>query len=412
MAITKFMEEEMSNENKDMLEKILSKRALEIGATFPTRQTSVPTEGLITMSGGTPDFPTPPHVVEAGCKAIQDGHTTYTPWPGIMPLREAIAKKLLEENDLDVDPGSEILVTAGSQGAMLTVMMSLVDEGDEMIIPAPFYGEYRRDMIMAGGKLVPIKTEPENSFEIDPDKLEAAITSQTKGIILVTPSNPTGGIIRRPTLERIAAIAREHDLYVISDELYERFIFDDFEHVSIASFPGMWERTVTLNSFSKCYGMTGWRVGYTVAHEALIKAMLPIHHNMSICAPSVSQWAAVAALEGPHDWFDEVLEDYDRRRHAWMEGLDEMGLPYGYPQGAYYVMFDVTPTGLSSQEFANEMRGEANVVVGGGGGATNPFNEGYNRGSLVTPLEELKEGLDRMKPVVARLTAALKTSKE
>jgi len=397
----------MSIKNNGGLETILSERALQIGATFSTTQTSVPTEGLITMSGGTPDFPTPPHVVDAGCKAIRDGHTRYTKWPGIEPLREAIAKKMLEENDLDVDPGSEVLVTAGSQGAMLTVMMSVVEEGDEMIIPAPFYGEYQRDLIMAEGTLVPVKTRVENSFEVDPDDVEAAITPQTKGIILVTPSNPTAGIIRRPVLERIAEIAQAHDLLVISDELYERFIYDDFEHVSIASFPGMWERTITLNSFSKCYGMTGWRVGYIVASKALIDAMLPIHHNISICAPSVSQWAALAALEGPHDWFKEVLKEYDRRRHIWMEALDEMGIRYGYPQGAYYILLDVSSTGLGSSEFANLMREEARVVIGGGGGVTNPFNEGYNRGSLVTPTNDLIEGLNRMKPVVARLKAGL-----
>jgi aspartate/methionine/tyrosine aminotransferase len=173
-------------------------------------------EGLIVLAGGTPDFATPAHIVEAGCKALRDGHTTYTAWLGIPPLREAIADKLQRENNLKVDPASEILVTAGSQAAMLTVSMAFVDPGDEVIIPSPFYGEYRRDMMMAAGTLVPVPTKRENSFEIEPDQLEKAITPNTKAVILVSPSNPTGGMIHRPTLERIAELAQKHDLLIIS----------------------------------------------------------------------------------------------------------------------------------------------------------------------------------------------------
>ena len=389
---------------KTLMERLPSERARRVGATLP-RQTSIPTEGLITLSGGTPDFPTPPHIVEAGCRALTDGHTRYTTWLGIPDLREAIAEKLWEENSLKVDVGSEILVTAGSQAAMLTVSMALVDPGDEMIIPAPFYGEYSRDLILAEGVLVPVPTKLENSFEIDPDELEKAITPMTKGIILVSPSNPTGGIIRRATLERIAEIVQKHELLVISDELYEHYLYEDNEHFSIGSLPGMLERTVMINSFSKHYGMTGWRVGYVVAPAEIIRAILPIHHNVNICAPAVSQWAALAALTGPHDWFKDVLAEYDRRRRVWMRALDEMDLPYGYPQGSYFIMFDVTPTGLSSQEFATVMREEAKVIVGGGGGATDPFSEGYARGSFVVPTDQLEEGLARLKPVVARLQA-------
>jgi aminotransferase len=385
-------------------ERFASRRALEIAATFP-QQTSISREGLISLGGGTPDFATPPHIVEAGCKALRDGHTTYTAWLGIPPLREAIAEKLQRENNLKVDPENEILVTAGSQAAMNTVSLALVDPGDELIIPAPFYGEWRRDMMLADGRLVPVPTKRENSFEVDPEASERAITPKTKGIVLVSPSNPTGGIIQRPTLERIAEIAQAHDLLVISDELYEHFMYDDFEHFSIGSLPGMWQRTVTLNSFSKHYGMTGWRVAYMVAPSEIIRAILPIHHNVNICAASASQWAALAAVTGPHDWFDDILADYDRRRKTWMKALDEMGLPYGYPQGAYYIMFDVTSTGLSSREFSQKARAEAKVVVGGGGGAVDPSTEGFCRGSFVAPIDRLEEGLSRMKSVVDKLKA-------
>lgn len=386
--------------DKTLVERLPSERARQVGATFP-RQTSIPTEGLITLSGGTPDFPTPPHIVEAGRQALADGHTTYTAWQGIPQLREAIAEKLMRENDLKVDPDSEILVTAGSQAAMLSVMLSLVDPGDEMIVSVPFYDEYRRDVILAGGTLVPVPTKLEDNFEVDPDELEKAITPKTKGMILISPSNPTGGVLQRATLERLADIAKRHDLLVISDELYECYIYEDNQHVSIASFPGMWERTVTINGFSKCYSMTGWRVGYIVARAEIIRSILPITHGMTICAPAVSQWAALAALKGPHDWFEDVLVEYDRRRRMWMQGLDAMNLPYGYPQGAYYIMFDVTSTGLSSREFARVMCDEAKVIVGSGGGATDPYNEGYNRASFAVPTEKIEKGLARLAPVVA-----------
>jgi aminotransferase len=375
-----------------------------VRATLP-RQTSVPTEGLITLSSGTPDFPTPPHIVEAGRKALADGHTTYTAWAGIPQLREAIAEKLMRENSLKVDPQSEIILTAGSQAAILSVILALVNPGDEVIVPVPFFDEYRRVLLLAGGILVPVRTKEEDDFEVDPDELEKAITPKTKGMILITPSNPTGGMLQRATLERIVDIAKGHNLFVISDELYQRYVYDDNEHVSIASFSGVWERTVTINGFSKCYSMTGWRVGYIAACAEIVKSVLPITHAMTICAPAVSQWAALAALTGPHDWFEEVLQEYDQRRRVWMKALDEMGLSYGYPKGAYLLMLNVTSTGLSSQKFEQVMRDEAKVIVGGGGGTTDELNEGYCRCSLAISMSELKEGLARMAPVVAKYKA-------
>lgn len=386
---------------KPLLERLASQRARDVGATLP-RQTSIPTEGLITLSSGTPDFPTPAHIIEAGRQALAEGRTKYTPWQGLPKLREAIADKLARENSLEVDPGANILVTAGSQAAMLSLILALVDPGDEIIVPVPFYDEYRRDIMLAGGTLVPVVTEPDNAFEVDPDKVEAAITPRTKGMILISPSNPTGGVLQRPTLERIADIAQRHDLLVVYDELYERYVYGANRHVSLASLPGMWDRTVTINGFSKCYSMTGWRVGYMVARKEIIQTVLPISHGMTICAPAVSQWAALAALEGPHDWFNEVLEAYDRRRRIWTENLDEMQIPYGEPQGAYYILLDVTSTGLSSQEFAGVMREEAKVVIGGGGGASDPYNEGYNRGSFAVADHKLEEGLARMGTIVAK----------
>ena len=394
----------MAAESKTLFECLPSERAQQVRATLP-QQISIPTEGLITLSGGTPDFPTPPHIVEAGRKALVDGHTTYTAWAGIPPLREAIAEKLMRENDLKADPESEIIVTAGSQAAVLSLVLALVNPGDEVIVPVPFHDEYRRVLLLAGGILVPARTTDEDDFEVDPDELEKAITPKTKGMILISPSNPTGGMLQRATLERIADIAKRHSLFVISDELYERFVYDDNVHVSIASFPGMWEHTVTVNGFSKCYGMTGWRVGYIAAPAEIVKSVLPVTHALTICAPAVSQWAALAGLTGPHDWFAEVLHEYDQRRRVWMDALDEMGLSYGYPKGAFLLMLNVASTGLSSQEFDQVMRDEARVIVGGGGGTTDELNEGYCRCSLAVSMPELKEGLARMASVVAKYKA-------
>jgi aminotransferase len=384
-----------------LLARISSERARQVSATL-AKQTSISAPGMINLASGTPDFPTPPHVVEAGQRALAEGKTVYTAWAGLMPLREAIAEQLGREKGLRVDPANEIIVTAGSQAGMLTVALALLDPGDEVLVPTPFYDEYRRDIMLAGATMIPVPTRLEDNFEVDPDALERAVTPRTKAMILISPSNPTGAVIERATLERIAAIAQRHDLLVIWDELYERFVYDGFQHVSLAALPGMWERTVVINGFSKCYGMTGWRIGYVAARREITDALLPLSHGMTICAPSMAQYAALAAVTGPHDWFAEILAEYDRRRRLWMQALDGMGLPYGRPRGAYYIMPDISSTGLTSQQFAKALREEANVMIGGAGGATDPFNEGFVRCSLAVSYAQLEQGLERMAGVVKK----------
>jgi len=372
-----------------------SLRARQVGETF-SRQTSIATAGIINLASGTPDFPTPRHIVEAGQRALAEGKTTYTPWAGIPALREAIAEQVQREKGIPIDPASEILVTAGSQAAMLTVALAMFDVDDEILVPTPFYEEYRRDIMLAGATMVPVATRVERDFEVDAQDIERAITPRSKAIILISPSNPTGGVIGRAALEQIAELARRHDLLVIWDELYERFVYDGFRHVSFAALPEMRERTIVINGFSKCYSMTGWRVGYLTGPKELVAAMAPIAHGMTICAPSMSQWAALAAVTGPQEWFGGVLAEYERRRQLWMAAFEEMGLPYGRPRGAYYIMPRVSDTGLSSQEFATALRDEAGVMVGGGGGATDAANEGFVRCSLTAPYTELERGLERM----------------
>lgn len=362
-------------------------------------QTSVAIKGQINLGTGTPDFPTPAHIIEAGKGALDEGYTSYTPWIGIPQLREAIAAKLQTDNGLRVDPESEVLVTTGTQEALMVTMLSLVDPGEEVLIPSPYYGQYEQDLILAGGRLVPVPTFEQDDFEVDPREIEKRITSKTKAILLVSPSNPTANVLYRETLDGVAEIAEKYNLIVISDELYEKYVYEDYKHYSIGSFPGMWERTITINGFSKCYSMTGWRVGYIAAPARFISGMLPIKHAMTICAPAMSQWAALAALTGPQDWWREVMTEYGKRRRFWMESLDEMGLTYGVPRGAYYIFVSITSTGLSSEQFVAALREEARVVVGSGA-HYGEEGEGYVRVSLAVPFSLLEEGLDRMKKVV------------
>ncbi|MCJ7425064.1 pyridoxal phosphate-dependent aminotransferase [Candidatus Bathyarchaeota archaeon] len=362
-------------------------------------QTSVAIKGQINLGTGTPDFPTPAHIIEAGKGALDEGYTSYTPWIGIPQLREAIAAKLQTDNGLRVDPESEVLVTTGTQEALMVTMLSLVDPAEEVLIPSPYYGQYEQDLILAGGRLVPVPTFEQDDFEVDPREIEKRITSKTKAILLVSPSNPTANVLYRETLDGVAEIAEKYNLIVISDELYEKYVYEDYKHYSIGSFPGMWERTITINGFSKCYSMTGWRVGYIAAPARFISGMLPIKHAMTICAPAMSQWAALAALTGPQDWWREVMTEYGKRRRFWMESLDEMGLTYGVPRGAYYIFVSITSTGLSSEQFVAALREEARVVVGSGA-HYGEEGEGYVRVSLAVPFSLLEEGLDRMKKVV------------
>ncbi|MFQ3645692.1 MAG: pyridoxal phosphate-dependent aminotransferase [Anaerolineae bacterium] len=384
------------------LKKHLSQRAQRVMGTLG-KQTSVPIPGLINLGSGTPDFAPPPAVFEAMQTAIRAGKAQYTAWTGIPELREAIAEKLRVENGLHYDPATEIIATAGAQEALMLTLMTLLDPGDEALTPSPNYDEYTRDALILGGTLVPVPTTPETNFTVTAAQIEAAITPRTKAIVIVTPNNPTGTMLSRETLTQIAAVAIRHDLMVVSDEIYEYYRFDGSEHVSMASLPGMRERTITINSFSKSFAMTGLRLGYLAAPAQIVEAMLPFHHAMMICPNVIAQYGGVAALTTPRDWFHEVLSEYDRRRHVWMSALESMGLGYTRPQGAYYVFFDVRRTGLTSAQFVARARAEAQLIfqpgtIGGGAG------EGFIRGALTKASPELDQGLDRLAAFVRSLT--------
>jgi aminotransferase len=383
------------------LEKHLSNRAKQLHGSLG-KQTSVPIPGLINLGSGTPDFMPPPAVFDAMQQAVSSGRIQYTAWTGIPELRKAIAAKLHAENNLSVDPDSELIVTAGAQEALMVTLMTLLDPDDHALTPSPHYDEYTRDAKILGATLIPVAATPESNFTINIADLEAAITPQTKAIVVVSPNNPTGTVLPETTLREIAALAQQRDLMVVSDEIYEYYVFDGHRHISMASLPNMKERTITINSFSKSFAMTGVRLGYITAPAAIIEAMLPFHHAMMICANAVAQYAGLAALSQPRDWFKDVLREYDRRRKLWLAALRAIGLPCSEPQGAYYVFIDIRPTGLSSAEFVAKAREEARLVfqpgtIGGGAG------EGFIRGALTKGSPEFEEGLERFKAFVGKL---------
>ncbi len=360
------------------------------------RQTSVAIPGLINMGSGTPDFEPPAFIFDAMRAALDQQQVKYTAWAGTPELRQAAATKLEQENGLAVDPDSEIMVTSGAQEAVVSVMMGLLDPGENALIPSPHYGTYGEAARMIGGELIPVPTTVESNFTIDVGALADAVTPATKALIMVTPSNPTGTVLPEATLREVAALAIERDLVVVADEIYEHYVFGGHRHVSMATLPGMRERTITLNSLSKGYALTGVRVGYVVAPEAFIDAFMPFHHAITICANAVAQAGAAAALAHPRDWFDPILREYDRRRQRWMATLDDVGLPYAEPQGAYYVAIDVSGSGLDAAGFSRRLRDEAKIVVGRAA-------ENVLRASLMQDSPKFEEGLERFATFVRGL---------
>ena len=384
-----------------LAERLFTQRA-KTGRETLGMQSSVPLEGLINVGSGTPSFETPRHVIEAAKAALDEGYTKYTPWLGYRDLREAICVKLARDNGLRFNPETEIMVTAGTQEALTVTFQAFFEAGDEVVLPSPRYNEYTRWAAVSGAKLVEVPTFEQDDFIVNPVEIEKKITNRTKMIALTTPNNPTGTVLPKETLKKIAQIAIEHDLIVLSDELYERYIFEGYEHCSIAGMPGMAERTVVINGFSKAYAMTGFRVGYIAAPAPFIKGMLPIKHSMSICAAAVSQRAALAALTGPQEWWNEVMGDCIRRRTMWITALDEMGLTYGTQMGSYIFFVNVSSLGMTGSEFSRRLLEEERVRIGGGDG----YGEGarnYVRASLMVNDADLKEGLERMKRLVRKL---------
>jgi len=356
---------------------------------------------LINLGRGDPDLPTPPHIIAAAKKAMDEGKTHYTDWAGIPELREAIAAKLRKENGLDVDP-SEVLVTVGGQEAVFLLMFSLINPGDEVIVPEPRYTPYDTAIQVAGGKMVPLITRPENEFQIIPKEVEKLITPRTRALLVISPNNPTGAVMPKERLEELADLAIRHDLIVISDEIYEKLTYDGFKHWSIGSLPGMKERTFTVNGFSKAYSMTGWRVGYVAGPREVIAAMIQLKYAVSICTSSISQEAALAAITGPQNCVIETARIYNERRLAVMQRLDQLGIPYVVPRGAFYIFPDIRKFGLTSFDFCRFILEKAQVLLFPGT-AFGEAGEGFVRISLLAPVEQIHIAFDRIEKALSLL---------
>lgn len=351
-------------------------------------------QGVISLGIGEPDFVTPWHIREAAIYALERGKTGYTSNLGLMTLREAIAKYVEETYTLRYEPASEILVTVGVSEALDLALRAVLNPGDEVLYHEPCYVSYSPSIALAHGRAVSLRTREEDEFKLRPDALRAAITSRSKVLLLNFPTNPTGGIMTGTELEEIAAICREHNLLVITDEIYSELSYAE-PHVSIASLPEMRERTIFLHGFSKAFAMTGFRIGYACAPTPLIDAMMRIHQYGILCAPIVSQEAALEALRHGKESMIAMREQYRLRRNFLVHGFRRMGLPCFEPRGAFYLFPNISATGKSSKDFAMDLLKQEKVAVVPGT-AFGPSGEGCVRCSYATGMEQLEIAVERI----------------
>lgn len=360
----------------------------------------------ISLGVGEPDFVTPYHIRNAAINSLLDGETQYTSNWGLLSLRKEISMYLQQRYQLTYNPNDEILVTVGASEGIDLSLRVLLNPGDEVIVPEPSYVSYAPGVIFAGGVPVPAPTSAQNNFVLTPEALKAAITPKTKALILPYPNNPTGAVIGREALQRLRNVIVEHDLIVISDEIYSELCYSEQGHVSIASLPEMRERTIVLNGFSKAFAMTGWRMGYLCAPAAFTDVMCKIHQYTILCAPRQGQVAAEEALrQGREDGFQDVLmmrQSYDHRRRLMVKAFRDMGLDCFEPLGAFYVFPSIAKTGLTSDDFCERLLREKKVaaVPGTAFGAS---GEGHIRCCYATALDKLSEALSRMADFVQSL---------
>ena len=355
-------------------------------------------EGIISLGVGEPDFATPWHIREAAIYSLEKGYTMYTSNLGMPELRQELSRYLKNNYNLDYDPDSELLITVGvSEGLDLT-MRAILDPGDEVIMPDPCFVSYNPCVALAGGTPIMVPTSEENNFELAAADIEAQVTDKTKAILIGYPANPTGAVMTREKLAKIAKVAQRHQLLVISDEIYARLIYG-VEHTCFATLPEMRENTILLGGFSKAYAMTGWRIGYAAANKEVIAAMTKIHQYTIMCAPIMGQIAAIEALKSGEPSIAEMVEEYNRRRLVMVKGLNNIGLPCFKPKGAFYAFPSIKGTGMTSEEFAEKLLMEEKVAVVPGN-AFGQCGEGYVRCCYATSLTEIEEALSRIKRFV------------
>ena len=361
---------------------------------------SLANQGLISLSVGEPDFKTPWHICEAAIEAMKKGHTGYTPTSGYPELRSAVARYLENRYGTKYNPDTEIVITVGSSQAMDLAFRATVDPGDEVILSDPYYLCYPSCISLAHGIPVTVTTRGDDGFKLRPDHVEAKLTPKTKVILLGYPANPTGTEMSREELAEIAKVAEKHDLLVISDEVYNRLTYG-IDHTCFASLPGMKERTILLDGFSKAYAMTGWRLGFAAGPADIIAAMAKIHQHTMLSPSSVAQYAAIEALKAGEDDIQQMVAEYDRRRKVLVKGLNDIGLTCHEPKGAFYAFPSVKVTGLTSDEFVEKVLLEEKVLILPGSlfGAQ---GEGFVRICYAYSLPHIEEALRRLTRFVQR----------
>ena len=352
-------------------------------------------EDVISLGVGEPDFPTPWEIRKAGILSLESGKTRYTSNRGLESLREEIGRYVERKYNVTYDAKSEILVTVGGSEAIDACIRAIASPGDEIIIPQPSYVCYEPIAALCGCKPVIIETKAETSFKLTPEELKSAITPRTKALILPYPCNPTGAIMERADLEGIAAVLRDTNILVISDEIYAELTFGDAPHVSIASIDGMKERTVLINGFSKTFSMTGWRLGYACGPKPVMEQLTKIHQYAIMCAPTTSQYAAIEALRNGDEAVAAMLEEYDMRRRLIVNGFNRLGLACREPKGAFYAFPCIRSTGMSSEEFCERLLYSEKVAVVPGT-AFGESGEGFVRASYCYSTEHIMEALKRI----------------
>ena len=357
---------------------------------------------VISLGIGEPDFDTPRPIVEAGIRSLQNGETHYTSNAGLMPLRTALTTHINKLYGVQYDPATDAVITVGGSEALYLTFTALLDPGDEVIVPTPCFVSYQAEVILAGGVAVEIPCRMEDNFDINPQRIADAITPRTKAILLGFPNNPTGAVATREKLLQVAKIAKEHDLVVVSDEIYDQLVYAGHKHVCFPSLPDMQPRTVLLGGFSKDYAMTGWRIGYALGPKDIISGMIRVHQYTIMSAPTTAQSAAVTALTDAAPMVEEMRLEYDRRRKLIVGELNRIGLPTFEPKGAFYCFPKVGVTGLDDETFAHRLLNEEHVAIVPG----NSFGaggEGFCRCSYATSYEKLEEAIRRIEKFVNRL---------
>lgn len=362
-------------------------------------------DDIIAMGPGDPDLPTPPHIIQAAKDALDAGATHYTAPPGDPRLRAAIGERIAAVQGVEYDPASEIIVTTGAEEAIYMALVSLIDAGDEVLVPHYRFTTYDWGTELSLGTVVEYPTVfPGDVYRLDAGEIEKRLTERSKILVIASPDNPTGGVARREDVQAVARLARERDLIVLSDEIYHPFVYGGVEHYSILREPDMKSRTLLVDGFSKAYAMTGWRVGYLAGPADFMRAIIEVKHTLSICAPAISQAAALAALQGPQDCVAEMRTIYDERRHGLIAALADMRLGFVYPAGAFYVWVNVSSTGMTSEEFVYRLLLDTGILISPGTIFGHAGDE-YIRMSLLVPRDRITQAVERMEGVIAAYRA-------